>query len=134
MGKGPYFARQIRQLELYLKRYQHLPPPKKFTKHAHHMLLNNECILHDVRAYLAAQALGTVTPRAMSQHINEVILPALRIEGAISESTAQRWLRFKLGYQCKESKKGLYVDGHERPDVIKERSDFIEQISNKYER
>jgi hypothetical protein len=134
MGKGPYFARQIRQLELYLKRYQHLPPPKKFTKHAHHTLLDNECILHDVRAYLAAQALGTVTPRAMSQHINEVILPALRIEGAISESTAQRWLRFKLGYQCKESKKGLYVDGHERPDVIKERSDFIEQISNKYER
>ena len=134
MGKGPYFARQIRQLELYLKRYQHLPPPKKFTKHAHHTLLDNECILHDVCAYLAAQALGTITPRTMSQHINEVILPALRIEGAISESTAQRWLRFKLGYQCKESKKGLYVDGHERPDVIKERSDFIEQISNKYER
>jgi hypothetical protein len=133
MGKGPYFARQIRQLELYLKRYQHLPPPTKFTKHAHHTLLDNECILHDVRAYLAAQALGTVTPRAMSQHINEVILPALRIEGTILESTAQRWLRFKLGYQCKESKKGLYVDGHERPDVIKERNDFIEQISNKYE-
>jgi hypothetical protein len=70
----------------------------------------------------------------MSQHINEVIFPALRIEGAISERTAQHWLRFKLGYQCKESKKGLYVDGHERPDVIKERNDFIEQISNRYER
>jgi hypothetical protein len=134
MGKGPYFARQIRQLELYLKRYQHLPPPKKFTKLAHHTLLDNECILHDVRAYLAAQALGTVTPRTMSQHVNDVILPALQIKGAISESTAQRWLRFKLGYQCKESKKGLYVDGHERPDVIKERNDCIEQITNKYER
>jgi len=133
MGKGPYFAHQIRQLELYLKRYQHLPPPKKFTKHAHHMLLDNECILHDMRVYLAAQALGTVTPRAMSQHVNEVILPALQIKGTVLESTAQRWLRFKLGYQCKESKKGLYVDGHECPDVIKERNDFIEQISNRYE-
>ena len=133
MGKGPYFARQIRQLELYLMRYQHLPPPKQFAKYAHQTLLDNECVLHDVRAYLAAQALGTVTPRAMSQHINEVIFPALGIEGAISERTAQHWLRFKLGYQCKESKKGLYVDGHERPDVIKERNDFIEQISNIYE-
>ena len=78
---------------------------------AHHMLLNNGCILHDMHAYLAAPALGTVTPRMMSQHVNDVILPALQIEGTISESTAQRWLRFKLGYQCKESKKGLYVDG-----------------------
>ena len=133
MDKGPYFTYQIRQLELYLKQYQHLPPPKKFTKHAHHTLLDNECILHDVCMYLAAQALGTVTPRAMSQHINEVILPMLQIKGMVLESTAQHWLRFKLGYQCKESKKGLYVGGHEHPDVIKERNDFIEQISNRYE-
>jgi hypothetical protein len=97
------------------------------------MLLDNECILHDVCVYLAAQALGTITPHMMSQQINDVILPALQIKGAISESTAQCWLRFKLGYQCKESKKGLYVDGHERPDVIKERNDCIEQITNKYE-
>jgi hypothetical protein len=68
----------------------------------------------------------------MSHHINEVILPVLRIEGTILERTAQHWLRFKLGYQCKESKKGLYVDGHEHPDVIKERNNFIEQISNRY--
>jgi hypothetical protein len=92
-------------------RYQHLPPPKQFTKYAYQTLLDNECVLHDVHAYLAAQALGTVTPCAMSHHINEVILPVLRIEGTILERTAQHWLRFKLGYQCKESKKGLYVDG-----------------------
>ena len=98
------------------------------------MLLDNECILHDVHAYLAAQALGTITPHTMSQHVNEVILPALQIKGMVLESTAQHWLRFKLGYQCKELKKGLYVDGHEHPDVIKERNDFIEQISNRYER
>jgi hypothetical protein len=54
MGKGPYFAHQIQQLELYLMRYQHLPPPKQFTKYAHQTLLDNECVLHDVRAYLAA--------------------------------------------------------------------------------
>jgi hypothetical protein len=83
--------------------------------------------------YLTAQALGTVTPHTMSQHINEVIFLALGIEGVILERTAQHWLRFKLGYQCKESKKGLYVDGHECLDVIKERNDFIEQISNRYE-
>ena len=50
----------------------------------------------------------------------------------MSESTAQRWLKFRLGYECKEAKKGVYIDGHEHPDVIKEREAFIEQI-DKYE-
>src|SRR5712671_3708757 len=128
VGKGPYFARQIRQNELHLKKYHHLPPPKHYSQHGHHTLLDNESVLHDVRAYLAAQALGTVTPRTLRKHVNDVILPTLGINGIISESTAQQWLRSKLGYECKETKKGMYMDGHERPDVIKERGEFLEQI------
>jgi hypothetical protein len=134
MGKGPYFARQIRHNELYLKRHHHLPPPKRLARNSHHTLLDNESVLHDVRAYLAAQSLGTVTPRALCQHVNKVILPTLGIAGTISESTARRWLKFKLGYECKEAKQGMYVDGHECPDVIKEREEFLEQILNRYER
>jgi hypothetical protein len=99
----------------------------------HHTLLNNESVLHDVRAYLTAQSLGTVTPRAFFQHVNGVILPTLRIDGTISESTTQRWLKFKLGYECKETKKGIYMDGHECLDVIKERDGFIGEIFNIYE-
>jgi hypothetical protein len=92
MGKGPYFARQIRYNELYLLQHQCLPPPKAYTRHGQHTLLDNEAVLHDIRAYLAAQALGTVNPRAFSQQVNDVILPTLGIEGTISELTAQRWL------------------------------------------
>ena len=125
MGRGPYFARQIRYNELYLLKHQHLPPPKAFVRHGHHTLLDNEALLHDVRVYLATQALGTVNPRLLAQHVNNVILPALGIRGAIADSTAQRWLRSKLGYECKEARKGLYVDGHERPDVVEERKEFI---------
>jgi len=51
MGKGPYFACQIRHFELYLKWYQHLPPPRTFTQHTHNTLLDNEYILHNVHAY-----------------------------------------------------------------------------------
>jgi hypothetical protein len=134
MGKGPYFARQIRHNELFLLRHQRLPPPKAFVRHGHHSLLDNEAILHDVRVYLAAQSLGGVNPRTLCQHVNNVILPTLGIKGTIAEATAHRWLRYKLGYECKEAKKGMYVDGHERPDVIEERNTFIEQIFNKFER
>jgi hypothetical protein len=133
MGKGPYFACQIRHSEVYLKKYHQLPLLKIFMQHRHHTLLDNESILHDVRTYLASQALGSVSPWTFCQHINEVILPALSIEGAISERTAQRWLTSKLGYECKEAKKGIYVDGHERPNVIDERIDFIDKMLNRYE-
>ncbi len=86
-----------------------------------------------MRTYLASQALGTVSPWTFCQHVNTAILPALEINTTITESTVQRWLRQKLGYQCKESKKGVYVDGHECPDVIKEREELIDQIFNRFE-
>ena len=133
MGRGVYFARQIRYNELYLLKHHHLPPRKEYTRHGQYSLLDNEAVLHDVRIYLAAQSLGTVTPRTLCHHVNNVILPAFEIGATISESTARRWLKFRLGYECKEAKKGIYIDGHERPDVIKERKAFIEQIT-RYER
>jgi hypothetical protein len=133
MGKGPYFARQIRYNELYLRKHYHLPPRKGYTRHGQHSLLDNEAVLHDVRVYLAAQCLGAVTPRTLCHHVNHIIFPALEIRGSITESTAQRWLKLKLGYECKEAKKGVYIDGHERPDVIREREVFIEQL-DRYER
>jgi len=133
MGKGVYYARQIRYNEMYLRKHHHLPPRKEYTRHGQYSLLDNEAVLHDVRVYLAAQSLGTVTPRMLCHHVNQIILPALGIEATITESTAQRWLKYRLGYECKEARKGIYIDGHERPDVIKEREVFIDQI-DRYER
>jgi hypothetical protein len=82
-------------------------------------------MLHDVCIYLTAQSLGTISPHGLCHHVNDIILPALGIRGTIVESTAQRWLKFKLGYTSKEGKKGMYVDGHECADVIKERMAFL---------
>jgi len=59
-----------------------------------------------------------------------VILPALEIEGRIVEYTAQHWLKFKLRYECKEARKGVYIDGHEHPDVIEERKEFLERLAS----
>ena len=132
MGKGPYFAHQIRHNELYLLRHRHLQPRKVHSREGHHSLLDNETVLHGVCVYLATQVLGGVTPQTLCQHVNDTLLAALEIQGTISESTAQRWLRFRLGYQCKEARRGIYIDGHERPDVVKERKDFLEEL-DRYE-
>jgi len=33
---------------------------------------------------------------------------------------------------CKELKKGIYINGHKHPNVIKERSEFVEEILNRF--
>lgn len=134
MGKGPYFARQIREHERYLLRHQRLPPSKSGARHGQFTLLDNEGVVHAVRRYLAAQALGSITPHQLCRHVNEVIIPALDMTGknsTITERTAITWLK-KLGYICKDVKKGLYIDGHERPDVVHAREKFLQEIK-KYE-
>lgn len=136
MGKqnGDYFARQIRKNEAYLLRHKHLPPTKQGAKHGQYTLLDNEAVVHKVRTYLAAQSLGAITPRELCQHVNQIILPALEISGknsSISERTAITWLK-KLGYTCKDVKKGIYHDGHERPDVVEARKKFLDDML-KYE-
>jgi len=107
-------------------KHQHLPLLKSYAQGGHHSLLDNEVVLHNMCIYLATQTLGTVRPLSLCQHINAVILPALEIEGRIVEYTAQHWLKFKLRYECKEARKGVYIDGHECLDVIEERKEFLE--------
>jgi hypothetical protein len=135
MGKGGYFACQIRRNERYLLQHQQLPPSKAGAYHGQYTLLDNENVLHAVRRYLAAQNLGTITPHQLCRNVNDVILPALDMTGHnsyISERTAINWLK-KLGYVCKDVRKGIYHDGHERPDVVEARQKFLAQMKD-YER
>ena len=65
------------------------------------------------------------------KQVNEVILPLLGLDAGgekISEVTARRWLA-KLGYELKEAKKGIYVDGHEREDVVTYQQEFLRKFA-----
>ncbi|KAJ7113861.1 hypothetical protein C8R44DRAFT_580702, partial [Mycena epipterygia] len=50
----------------------------------------------------------------------------------ISVWTARRWLK-ALDYRFGRRKNGMYVDGHERDDVVQYRKDFVERWINLYE-
>jgi hypothetical protein len=106
------------------------PSLKKDQLHGQVTLLDNECVFLGVRRYLAAQSLRTITTKDFCCHVNEVISPALGLTGqlaTISERTARNWLR-KLGYSCIEVRKGLYHDGHERPDVVIAWKKFLDKM------
>jgi hypothetical protein len=131
---GSRFARRIRANENYLLQHGRLPLSAKENLHGHLTLLDNENVVLGVRKYLAAQSLGSITSKDFCREINETIVPALGFTGpeaTISERTARNWLR-KLGYSCIEVRKGLYHDGHERPDVVEARKKFLDEMA-KYE-
>lgn len=62
-------------------------------------------------------------------YVNKHLLPSLDIEETISEITAIRWLK-KLGFSVHHAQKGVYVDGHERKDVVEYRREFIGTVFN----
>lgn len=59
-------------------------------------------------------------PHKLCRYVNKFLLPSLRLEDSISEATAVRWL-MKLGFKLSRVQKGVYVDGHEQPDVVEAR-------------
>lgn len=66
-------------------------------------------------------------PAKLVRYVNQFLLPSLDIESEIHESTAVRWLK-KLGFKLLRVQQGVYVDGHERDDVIESRNKFIDYL------
>ena len=46
---------------------------------------------------------------------------------SVSLRTAIRWLHH-LGFKSKNHKKGVYINGHEREDVVKHREEFLKTM------
>jgi hypothetical protein len=70
-----------------------------------------------------------VTPRLLMVEVNTMILPPLMLsKSTISKNTAKNWL-LRLGFRRHTYKKGVYMDGHERPDVVMHRTEFLNEVA-----
>ncbi|KAJ7061410.1 hypothetical protein C8F01DRAFT_1057921 [Mycena amicta] len=80
-------------------------------------MLADEDITADIHLHL--QSLGKwVSAKQIVRYIRTPEFQArLRVKRDISVRTAQNWMR-KMGYRWKKEPKGMYSDGHERPDVV----------------
>lgn len=62
--------------------------------------------------------------------INKCLLPNSTLEPGfprkVSIETARKWLH-KLGFEVLTPKKGIFIDGHEHPDVVTHRKEFYER-------
>jgi hypothetical protein len=88
--------------------------------------LNNKDVFTAYKAWLISQKLGIVTPYNFRVAINQEILPCkmIFISKGIALSTTYLWLR-RLGFYKSESKKGVYMDGHKREDVVQYRQEVF---------
>ncbi|KAI0246235.1 hypothetical protein BJV78DRAFT_1286618 [Lactifluus subvellereus] len=75
VGKGPYLARQIQHLVIYIDKFHTLPPSRAGKHHAHPSLLNNERVYQAVRRYLTVQEAGMISPIKLQHEVNKTIIP-----------------------------------------------------------
>jgi hypothetical protein len=148
-GKGEYYARFLRSMATHVLTHGVLPERDQ-GKGAHHESLLlvpavSEALQEWVKGTLAVEEGGFVgrvilhpipfnvsdppqmRPAKMRRYVNDFLLPELKIEETISESTAMRWLK-RMGFRLARVQKGVYVDGHERPDVVESRDKLIEYL------
>jgi hypothetical protein len=115
-GQGNWFARRVRALARHYQIFEKLPRGGSANSRS---WLHDEQVKTRTRNWLTSQKTGDVTPRRLQHALNGTIFPELNINltNPISEHTARRWL-IKLGWRRTVVRKGVYMDGHERDDVV----------------
>ncbi|KAJ7064588.1 hypothetical protein C8F01DRAFT_936723, partial [Mycena amicta] len=119
-GSGRWLARRIRDIARFYVQFEHLPVEKRGGARLARSGLQDERVRTAVLEFLNGLPTGKVTPRILVRRVSNEILPNLDIhlKQPLSLRTARRWL-IKLGWTWSRVKKGIYVDGHERDDVVK---------------
>ncbi|KAJ3710183.1 hypothetical protein C8R42DRAFT_648907 [Lentinula raphanica] len=117
-----WFARRVCDLARYYQTFEHLPAEHQGGNRTNQLWLHRDDVRSSVLKYLNNLPTGEVTPRILCHQVNKMIFPQLDIvpKQPISLRTARRWL-IKMGWSYSVVKKGVYMDGHEREDVVRYR-------------
>ena len=99
------------------------------------ILWSNEELNHKVCEYVRQKCCVKGQPnmrlRDFCSWVNDVLLPNSTLEPGfphhVSTETAHKWLHH-VGYEYLSPKKGSFVDGHERSDVVDHRKKFLRKM------
>ena len=96
-------------------------------------MLKDEQVQTAARAHLSSVPTGKVTPRQFHIALNDRILLTLglAVKDGLLERTVWRWL-LALGWRRTRVKKGVYIDGHKRPDIVKYQDDVFLPLMASY--
>ena len=92
--------------------------------------LNSKAAKH-VRENASVKGKPNLTVGQFFQWVNDDLLPNETLEPGfprkVSMETARKWM-IELGFSVVRKKKGTYVDGHEREDVVDYRKTFLRRM------
>lgn len=133
-GEGNWFACRVRALARHYQTFENLPAENRGGKSNARSLLHDESVEKQTRDWLTSQPTGKVTPQRLREALNSTILPGLGIilKCPLSMRTARRWL-IKPGWRRTVVRKGVYMDGHEREDVVKYRQNIFLPAMREFE-
>ena len=105
----------------------------KYTRY--HVVMDEEyrdLVLDWVRKHNYVSGQPNMVATDFCSWVTETLLPIVRehhpnVPQKISLSTGQRWLH-KLGFQPSTTRKGVYIDGHERSDVVEYRKVYVRRL------
>jgi len=84
-----------------------------------------------IREKAAVKGTSNLTCIAFCEWVNEDLLPNESLEPGfprrVSVETARKWMHH-LGFEVLTARKGSFVDGHERPDVVEYRKKFLRRM------
>jgi len=84
-----------------------------------------------VRANAAAKGRPNMTTVEFCKWVNKALLPSSTLEPGFprrtSVETARKWLH-EMGFEVLTARKGIFIDGHERPDVVASRMTFLRKM------
>ena len=99
-------------------------------------LMSNEELCEKARVYVRENAAPRGRPNlivgAFCHWVNNDLLPNSILEPGyprrVSVETARKWLH-DLGFDVLQLSKGVFIDGHERPDVVESRVKFLRTMT-----
>ena len=96
------------------------------------ILWSNEELNHKVCEYVRQKCcVKDMRERDFCSWVNDVLLPNSTLETGfprhVSTETARKWLH-DVGFEYLSPKKGSFVDGHERSDVVDHCKKFLRKI------
>jgi hypothetical protein len=130
IGAKPWRARLIRTWANQFVADETLPSSRRGKHQKVKSLLYDEDVHKLLVEYLRSKKCDAGV-KDFKKYIENEIFPLVGIEKetAITEKTARVWLN-RLGWYHQKVRKDIYLDGHERPDVILAREKFLEKISS----
>ena len=131
-GEGIHFARHVQALACHYQVFEQLPT-QTAGGYRGCLIFRDERVQNTAQTWLMKLPTSEVNPRRFCRALTEEILPCLGINKTAAERTAWRWL-INLGWRQTRLKKGVYMDGHERSDVIKYQNNIFLPLMAKYEK